>query len=82
MEVGDGLGDRIASFEQEATGPAACVPIGGAERGSGYRVVEIRARFVGAAGREGVHVGKATRVHLRWREGVNRFVVVGLERDE
>jgi hypothetical protein len=82
VEVGDGLGNRIAGFEQEATGPAACVPIGGTDRGSGYRVVEIRARFVGPAGREGVHVGKATRVHLRWRDGVNRFVVVGLERDE
>ena len=42
VEVGDGLGNRIASFEQEATGPAACVPIGGTDRGSGYRVVEIR----------------------------------------
>ena len=78
----DGLGNRIASYEQEATGPAACVPIGGAEQGSGYRVVEIRARFVGAAGHEGVHIGKATRVHLRWRDGLGRFVVVGLERDE
>ena len=68
--------------EQEAAGPAACVPIGGAERGSGYRVVPIRSRFVGAAGHEGVHVGKATRVHLRWRDGIGRFVVVGLERDE
>ena len=82
VEVDDGLGNRIASFEQEAAGPAACVPIGGTERGSGYRVVSIRARFVGAAGHEGVHVGKATRVHLRWRDGIGRFVVVGLERDE
>jgi len=82
VEAGDGLGQRIASHEQEAAGPAACVPIGGTDRGSGYRVVEIRARFVGTAGREGVHLGKATRVHLRWRDSVNRFVVAGLERDE
>jgi hypothetical protein len=83
VEADDGLGNRIASSEQEAAGPAACVPIGGAERGSGYRVVSIRARFVGAAGHEGVvHVGRAARVHLRWRDGIGRFVVVGLERDE
>jgi hypothetical protein len=82
VEVDDGLGNRIAGYEQEAAGPSACVPIGGAERGSGYRVVTIRAHFVGPAGREGVHVGKATRVHLRWRESLARFVVVGLERDE
>jgi len=25
---------------------------------------------------------EATRVHLRWRDAVNRFVVAGLERDE
>ena len=30
----------------------------------------------------GFRLGKATRVHLRWRDGVNRFVVVGLARDE
>jgi len=82
VEAGDGHGHRIASHEQQAAGPVACVPIGGTERGSGYRVVEIRARFVGAAGPEGVHIGKATRVHLRWRDALNRFVVAGLERDE
>ena len=36
VEASDGLGNRVASYEQEATGPAACVPIGGAEKGSGY----------------------------------------------
>jgi hypothetical protein len=82
IEADDGFGDRIASYEQGATGPAACVPIGGAEKGGGYRVISVRARFVGAAGHEGVHVGKATRVHLRWRASIGRFVVVGLERDE
>jgi hypothetical protein len=82
VEADDGLGNPIARYEQDATGPAACVPIGGGERGSGYRVVAVRARFVGAAGREGVHVGKAAQVHLRWRESIGRFVIVGLERDE
>ena len=82
VEVEDGLGNRIASYEQQAAGPFACIPIGGTEKGTGYRVVSIRAHFVGAAGHEGVHIGKATRVHLRWRESADRFVVVGLERDE
>jgi len=83
IEIGDGRGKTIASYEQDAAGPFACVPIGGAERpDSGYRVVEIRSHFVGAAGREGNHVAKAARVHLRWRDGEGRFVVVGLERDE
>jgi hypothetical protein len=82
VDVSDGLGNRLVSIEQEATGPATCLPIGGAERGSGYRIVEVRARFVGPAGREGVHVGKATRVHLRWRDSIGGFVIVGLERDE
>ena len=52
------------------------------EKGRGYRVVSVRARFVGAAGHEGVHLGKAAHVHLRWRDSIDRFVVVGLERDE
>jgi hypothetical protein len=82
VDADDGFGNRVATYEQEATGPAACIPIGGAEKGSGYRVLSVRARFVGAAGHEGVHVGKATRVHLRWRASIGRFVVVGLERDE
>ena len=69
-------------LQQEADRPLACIPIGGTEKGTGYRVVSIRAHFVGAAGHEGVHIGKATRVHLRWRESADRFVVVGLERDE
>ena len=84
IEVSDGRGTTIATHEQDATGPFACVPIyTGTERPSGgYRVVEISSRFVGAAGREGNHVAKPTRVHLRWRDGEGRFAVVGLERDE
>jgi hypothetical protein len=83
VEVSDGLGNRVAAYQQEATGPVACVPIGSTEpRATGYRVVEIRARLVGDAGRKGVHVTKATRLHLRWRDADRRFVFVGMERDE
>ena len=83
VEVSDGRGNRVAAYEQEAAGPVACVPIGSTEpRATGYRVVEIRSRLVGAAGREGNHVSKATRVHLRWRDAERRFVLVGMERDE
>ena len=49
--VEDGLGQSASSpYAQQATGPAACLPIGGTGRGSGYRVVQIRARFLGDAG--------------------------------
>jgi hypothetical protein len=83
IEASDGRGNQIASFEQQATGPGACVPIGNPERGAtGYRVVQIRAHLIGAAGHEGTHVTKAARVHLRWRDDDGRFVLVGLERDE
>jgi hypothetical protein len=83
VQAGDGLGNAIAAFEQEAGGATTCVSIGGAEpKASGYRVVEIRAHFVAAAGRAGAHVAKAARVHLRWRDAERRFVLVGLERDE
>jgi len=83
IEVSDGRGNRIATYEQPSTGPMACVPIGNPGRdATGYRVVEIRAHLIGAAGHEGNHVTKAARIHLRWREGDGRFVLVGLERDE
>ena len=83
VEIEDGLGNRLAAFEQEANGPSACVSIGDtATHASGYRVVTVRSRFIGPAGREGNHVAKASRLHLRWRENDGRFVLVGLERDE
>jgi hypothetical protein len=82
-EVSDGRGTRLAAYEQEAAGPASCIPLGAVEPGgTGYRIVEVRAHLIGPAGHEGVHVTKAARVHLRWRDGVRRFVVVGIERDE
>ena len=34
VEASDGLGKRIVNYQQEATGPAACLPIGGADRGT------------------------------------------------
>ncbi len=83
VSVSDGAGKQLAGFEQPASGPDACVPIGDvAPDASGYRVVEIRSRFIGPAGHEGLHVGKPARVHLRWRETERAFAVVGLERDE
>ena len=83
IDVSDGLGHRMATFEQESNGPFACLPIGSPEpTASGYRVVEIREHLIAPANPAGSHVTKATRVHLRWREGEERFVMVGLERDE
>jgi hypothetical protein len=83
VEVTDGRGNRVASVRQDATGPVACVPIGGPGPGTtGYRVVQIRTHLVAAAGRDGNHITKASWVHLRWRAAEGRFVIVGLERDE
>jgi hypothetical protein len=80
--VSDGLGKVLASFERASDGPRACLPLGSAEAGSGYRIVEIRTRLAGGARVPGSQTTKATRVHLRWRSDARRFVVVGLERDE
>jgi len=83
VDIDDGMGNRLASFEQEANGPSACVSIGDTStHATGYRIVSIRSRFIGPAGREGNHVAKAARLHLRWHEDDRRFVLVGLERDE
>jgi len=84
VEVSDGRGTRLATYEEDASGLASCLPIGpGIDgTGTGYRIVEIRAHLIGAAGHDGLHVTKAARVHLRWRESVGRYVLVGIERDE
>jgi hypothetical protein len=83
IAASDGRDRRLAAYDQQASGPAACVPIGPPEPGAtGYRIVEIRAHLIGPAGHEGTHVTKAARVHLRWRGAEGRFVLVGLERDE
>jgi len=58
------------------------VSIGGAGAGNGYRVVSVRERLADPTGAEPATVGKASRIHLRWRDRERRFVVVGLERDE
>jgi hypothetical protein len=76
FEVTDGHGNRLSSGERPATGPLACVPTGGAGRGTGYRIVQVATRLGGGS------VTTAARIHLRWREAERRFVVVGLERDE
>ena len=82
VEVSDGHGVRVAGYQQAAAGSHACVPIGGVGAGTGYRVVSIREQLAGGAGHPDTPIGKPARIHLRWRAGERRFVVVGLERDE
>jgi hypothetical protein len=82
FEITDGHGNRLAAGERAAAGARACVPIGGAGRGTGYRVARIATRLAAADGAADAVVSKAARVHLRWRDAERRFVVVGLERDE
>lgn len=77
VTVGDGH-DQVLTRLRRAppvTGSVACLPIGGAGRGTGYRVIEVRTEIAGRP-------GKAARIHLRWRDDERRFVFVGLERDE
>ncbi len=82
VDIFDGNGASLASFEQAASGPRTCVSLGGGAPGSGYRVVSIRERLSKQVGQSATTIGKAARVHLRWRDAEQRFVVVGLERDE
>jgi hypothetical protein len=82
VEVADGDGKRLATYEQSPAGPRSCVLLAAAGSPNPYRVVSIRERLAGGAGHPGTSIGKATRVHLRWRGGERRFAVVGLERDE
>ncbi len=56
-----------------AQGPRSCPPLPPL-RGE-YVVVTVVSRVEGA-------LARPTRVHLAWRSGQRRFVVVGLERDE
>jgi hypothetical protein len=56
------------------------VSAGAAARGDGYRIVRVTALH-GPTDQKAER-SKAARIHLRWREAVARFVVVGLERDE
>jgi hypothetical protein len=81
VEVTDGHGVRLASTTVTPQDAGACVPIGGAGRGTGYRIVRV-ATSLGAPGAGQPAVAKAARIHLRWRDAERRFVVVGLERDE
>jgi hypothetical protein len=79
IEISDGHGAQLATSERAAAGPRTCVSLAGQAPGSGYRVVQIRARL-GRAGEESS--AKASRIHLRWRPAELRFAVVGLERDD
>ena len=78
IAVGDGWGRTLAVSEQPALSARTCVPAGDPGPGTGYRVIAVTSRPNGA----GESANKTTRVHLRWREREQRFVVVGLERDE
>ena len=80
VTVEDGNSATLAAFEQAAVGARACVPLGGAS--GGYRVVSVRERLAGGAGRPDELIGKAAHVHLVWRAAEHKFVVVGLERDQ
>jgi len=82
VDVSNGAGGKLSSFEQAATGPTACVPFDDTPVGDAYRVVSVRERLVGGAGKPEVAVGKASRVHLAWRESERKYVVVGMERDQ
>jgi hypothetical protein len=79
IEVDDGYGVRLQSTVVPAGVGRTCVPIGGAGRGTGYRIVRV-ATALGPG--NPASVAKPARIHLRWREAEKRFVVVGLERDE
>lgn len=76
----DGEGRAVASFEQRGTGPHVCVGTGGPDRRIPYQVIRIRERLRAPQGQ--TRIAKATYVHLRWRSAEQRFVVVGMERDE
>jgi hypothetical protein len=76
----DGQGHAIAAFEQRALGPRTCVGTGGPDPRQPYQVIRIRERL--GTGPRDARIGKASRVHLRWRAAERRFVIVGLERDE
>jgi hypothetical protein len=80
VEVTDGHGNRLSSEERVPTGNRTCLSTGAAGSAGAYRIVEVKTRF-DAAGKPPV-TSKAARIHLRWRDGEQRFVVVGLERDE
>jgi hypothetical protein len=81
-EVSDGAGNRLRSEQLQARGATTCVPIAYQAGGTGYRVVELTTSFFVAGAAVPPVRSRAARIHLRWRAGESRFVVVGLERDE
>jgi hypothetical protein len=83
VEVDDGAGNRLRSDEHRARGPRSCVPIAFGAQGTGYRIVEVTTTFsANTKGAAALAPSRAARIHLRWRQKEQRFVVVGLERDE
>jgi hypothetical protein len=80
VEISDGRGHRLRTFQRAAAGARACLPITAEPRGSDYRIVQVVTRF--GDWQRPASTSKAARIHLRWRQTEERFVVVGLERDE
>jgi hypothetical protein len=85
VTIVDGDGLPFATDERPSEGGRTCVPLGPLEDvpARRYRVVEVRTIFdarVQAATRP--RMSKASRIHLQWRDGAHRFVVVGLDREE
>jgi hypothetical protein len=81
VEVRDGHGQKLTASIVAPVNGGACVPIGGAGRGTGYRVLRV-ATSLGGPDVASPEVAKPARIHLRWRDAERRFAVVGLERDE
>jgi hypothetical protein len=82
VDVQNGVGVTLSSYEQPPTGARTCIPFDDAPVADGYRVISVRERLEGGAGHADTAVGKASRVHLMWRPAEGRYAVVGLERDQ
>jgi hypothetical protein len=82
VDVQNGVGAKVSSYEQPPTGARTCVPFDDAPVADGYRVISVRERLAGGAGHADTAVGKASRVHVMWRPAQRRYAVVGLERDQ
>lgn len=67
-------GQRVLRAVTPASRERTCMRLP-AVHGRPYRTVTVRTRFAN-------RTAKAARVHLAWRGSENRYVVVGLERDE
>jgi hypothetical protein len=76
VDVSDGRGGHLLARQHASEGARTCVPLGRPGAGTGYRIVSLTALANGG------QPARSARIHLRWRPAEDRFVVVGLERDE